>query len=205
MKLSHCTSEMIAAMSVEDVATIAYGGCRDDGESADVALLLGSSPINCLERAECAAALYRCGRVRAIIPSGGVEWEVDGEAVSEAMLMTRILMENGVPEEAIIVESEAQNTAENMIYGSLQITRRVGIQNIKSVCVVTSASHLRRSMELARLFMPRWIRLSGCPANVPCDIPTALQGDERLLRLARLEVTLLKGLIDFGLIGDIEY
>jgi hypothetical protein len=92
-----------------------------------------------------------------------------------------------------------------MIYGSLQITRRVGIQNISSVCVVTSASHLRRSKELAHLFLPRWIRLSGCPANVPCDIPAALRGDERLLRLARLEVNLLKGLIDFGLIGDIEY
>ena len=205
MKLSQCTQETIASMSVEEVASIAYGGCRDDGETADVALLLGSSPINCRERAECAAALYHSGRVRAIIPSGGVAWEVNGEMSTEASLMARILMENGVPEDAIIMENEAQNTAENMIYGSLQITRRVGIQNITSVCVVTSASHLRRSMELARLFLPRWIRLSGCPANLPEDIPAALRGDERLLRLARLEVSLLHGLVEFGLIGDVEY
>ena len=205
MKLSQCTQETIALMSVEDVAAIAYGGCRDDGETADVALLLGSSPINCLERAECAAELYRSGRVGIIITSGGVEWEVDGAMITEASLMARILMENGVPEEAIVMENEARNTAENMIYGSLQITRSVGIQHIRSVCVVTSASHLRRSMELARLFLPRWIRLSGCPANLPDDIPAALYGDERLLRLARLEVSLLHGLVEFGLIGDVEY
>ena len=110
MKLSQVTKEQLSAMTWEQKWEFNCGGVCDEGRSATFAILLGGAPIRAVERAHGAARLYHEGRVKYIVPSGGVEWDFGGETLSEACFMKRVLIENGVPEEAIILENEARTT-----------------------------------------------------------------------------------------------
>ena len=137
MKLSQITTEQIKLLSDEQLNSIVFGGEGadnvTDGGCADVALLLGTRPDIAKERAEAAAELYLGGRVRHIIPTGGVEWETDGRTVSEARYMADILCSLGVPEDAITLEEEARTTKENMIFGTptdQQTSQAAAYQNL---------------------------------------------------------------------------
>ena len=203
MKLSETKSEALEMLSEEQLAHIIFDGVADDGKCADVALLLGSRPEWCHDRALAAAELYHAGRVSYVMPTGGVEWEHEGERISEAHYMRRVLLERGVPDEAILLENEATTTKENMLYGAIQINRQLKFQNAKRVCIVTSANHMRRSMGLANWLMPRTTELSSYPSELPDDPTEAIRelGRERSLRAVKL----LRGLIQNGFIEEIEY
>jgi uncharacterized SAM-binding protein YcdF (DUF218 family) len=164
MKISCATQEQLWAMTPEQKWEVLCGEIRDDGKSADVALLLGSNPPLAIMRAEAAAELYRAGRVPYIVPSGGVEWEYEGEKLSEADLMARVLRENGVPEEAIILDNMARTTVENMLCGAIAIHRKLRFSKTNSVIIVTSVEHMRRSIGLAKAFLPRKVEISAYPA-----------------------------------------
>ena len=204
MKLSEIKKEEFESLSNEQLAEILYGVSRDDGECADVALVLGGNPNHCGERAYKAAELWHAGRVKTLIPSGGVKWNFDGREISEAEYLANILRKEGVPEEAILVEDRATTTKENMLYGTILFNKAFKIQNVKSVMIVTSASHLRRSLGLGKLFLPRSVKVTGCPASVPED-PIAVLNTEHGRYWAMRELPLLKSLIDNGLIDDIEF
>lgn len=194
MKLSQIKKEDIATLSDGQIESIVFGGERLDDPAAEVALLLGTRPEEAIPRAVAAAELCLAGEVKYVVPSGGVEWELDGELVSEAEIMRRVLIDRGVPQEAIILENEARTTKENMIYGSLQINRKVNFYNVRRVCIVTSPSHLRRSIELARVFLPRCVEVVGYAADHAEDPETV-----------RREVPLLKSLVDNRMIDDIIF
>lgn len=201
MKLSEVTREYIATMSFNDKYNFICGNIVDDGMSAPVAILLGGNPNNAIPRAKAAAELYLAGRVSYIIPSGGVEWDFFGEQVSEANYMKRILIESGVPEEAIILENEARTTKENMIYATLQINRKIKFEKIDHVIIVTSRSHMKRSIALAKAFLPRKVSVSAYPADHEATIAglTASSG-----QWIAKELDLIKGLVDSGLVEDME-
>ncbi len=164
MKISEITRNDLLKIPEEQKRQIICGDIGDEGKSAQVALLLGCNPSVAKERAIAAACLYREGRVQYIAPSGGVEWDTDGVMMSEALYMKKILLENGVSEDAIILENEARTTKENMIYGALRINRKLHFENIEHVIIVTTTSHMRRSLALARQFLPRKVSVSAYPA-----------------------------------------
>ena len=194
MKLSEIKKEDIAALSEGQIESIVFGGEKFYDPTAEVALLLGTLPEKAVPRALAAAELYLASKVKYVVPSGGVEWEYEGELVSEAEIMRRVLLERGVPQEAIILENEARTTKENMIYGSLQINRNINFYNVSRVCIVTSPSHLRRGIELARVFLPRCVEVVGYAAD-------HIEG----LETVRREVPLLKSLVDNRMIDDIIF
>lgn len=197
MKFSQIDKEHLLSLPAEEKHRILYTGWADDGQPADAALLLGTRL--CEERAAAAAKLYHAGRVPYIMPSGGVEWEFDGEMISEARYMAKLLQQAGVPEEAILLENEARTTKENMICGTLQLSRALHLQNLHRVIIVTADYHMKRSLALARCLMPRFVEI-GCVASPP---PAA--EPERLPRAIDSELSLLKGLVDAGIIPDIEF
>ena len=201
MKLSEITREDIAQMPFEKKYDFICGGIVDEGKSAPVAILLGGNPNNALPRALAAAELYRSGRVPYIVPSGGVEWDFGGETLSEACFMKRVLIENGVPEEAIILENEARTTKENMIYGTLQINRKLKFEKVEHVIIVTSRSHMKRSIALAKAFLPRRVTVSAYPANHEATIAGL---NESTGEWIAKELDLLKGLVNSGLVEDME-
>ena len=204
MKFSKATIEECLRLSPEKITKVVFGDVCDNGESADVALLLGTAPETALERAEEAALLYLEGRVKYIVPSGGVEWDVNGEKKSEAYFMRDILLSRGVPEEAIIMENEATTTKENMIYGTLQINRHLKLKNVKSVCIVTSAIHLHRSIALAELLLPRSFKIVGVPARNSKITRENWFLDKIKTDAMLREGYLIKGLTEAGLMKDIE-
>lgn len=164
MKISNAPLEQLWAMTPEQKWEVLCGQIRDDGKTADVALLLGSNPRMSIMRAKAAAELYRAGRVKYVAPSGGVEWEHEGEKLSEAELMARVLRENGVPEEAIILDNMARTTVENMLCGAIAIHRKLRFSKTNSVIIVTSVEHMRRSLGLAKAYLPRKVEISAYPA-----------------------------------------
>ena len=129
--------------------------------------------------------------------------QIDGEQISESHFMKRILTENGVPEEAIILENQATTTVENMIFGTLQIYRKLKFKNAPHVIIVTSDAHMKRSMALAKAIMPRALTFSAYPAfhNAPTD---EWFESEANLKALDTEVRLLKDLADSGFIEDME-
>ena len=203
MKITEAKKETLMALPPREKYDFVCGDIRDDGMSAPVALLLGGNPNNARNRALAAAELYLAGRVQHIIPSGGVKWDIDGEMISESHFMKRILMENGVPEEAIILENQATTTVENMIFGTLQIYRKLKFKNAPHVIIVTSEAHMKRSMALAKAIMPRALTFSAYPAfhNAPTD---EWFESEANLKALDTEVRLLKDLADSGFIEDFE-
>lgn len=196
------TTNELLSMSAEKKWNFICGDIRDEGMSAPVALLLGGNPNNARPRALAAAELYRSGRVSFIIPSGGVEWEIDGAMISEANYMKSILESEGVPKEAIILENEARTTKENMIYGTLQINRKLHFEKIDHVIIVTSRSHMKRSIALARAFLPRKVSISAYPADHEAVVAGMAESQEKWITK---EIELIKRLVDSGLVEDMDW
>jgi uncharacterized SAM-binding protein YcdF (DUF218 family) len=203
MKITEIKKEVLMALPYKEKYEFVCGDIRDDGMSAPVALLLGGNPNNARNRALAAAELYLAGRVPYIVPSGGVKWDIDGEGISESHYMKRILMEKGVPEEAIILENQATTTKENMIFGTLQINRKLKFEKVDHVIIVTSEAHMKRSIALANAFLPRKVTVSAYPAfhNTFTDEWFA---DEKNRKALDTEVRLLKDMADSGLIEDMD-
>lgn len=203
MKLSRLDLKTLLEMTYEEKWNAVCGSVRDDGQSGEIALLLGSNPTRAIERAHAASALYHAGRVQYIVSSGGVKWEHNGEMITEADLMARIMREDGVPETAIILDNEARTTKENMICGTLAINRTVKFNNVEHIVIVTSQAHMKRSLLLARAFLPRKLSISGYPA---CPAETAEQwlGSEENRRSIDNELNLMKWLAEVHIIEDVE-
>ena len=203
MKVSNINLEMLKEMTPEQKWEFVCGNIKDDGESGQVAILLGCWPEIAIERAKAAAELYHTGRVQYIVASGGVEWEYEGEQISEADLMARIMKEDGVPESAILLEKEARKTVENMICSTLVLNRALQLPNIESVIIVTSVTHMQRSLALAKALLPRKFRISGYPSypETSTEEWIAVEKNQKILDIC---ITLLKGLVDNGIIEDME-
>lgn len=175
----------------------------DRGESCDYALLLGSDTDEAIMRATYAAELYRAGRIRYIIPSGGVLRVFRGEKMSECDLMSRVLCELGVPESAIIAENSATTTRENMIFGSLVLNRVTGLADVDRMMIITSVWHMRRSLVLARCFLPRKIRSIAGSVPLPCSDDLWIGVDSNL-EIIDNEIKYIKKLIDIGIADSNE-
>ncbi len=182
---------------------IVCGTVKDEGQAAEAALLLGSRPVLAAERARAAARLFHAGRVKLIVPSGGVEWDVSGERISEADYMTRILREEGIPASAICPDNDARTTKENMLFGTVKLLRRSYDCCADRVIIVTCLAHTMRSMALARALLPRKTAVFAFPAIPALDRDAWLDSKENQAFLDN-ELRLLKELIDMGEIEDIK-
>ncbi len=102
-------------------------------------VLPGGRPSRTLEaRVRQAARLYAEGKAGLLIPTGGI-----GEhPPSEAEVMARVLREEGVPEEAVLLEDRALNTWDS----ARLVTRMADKLGAKSVVVVTDPLHCVRTV-----------------------------------------------------------
>jgi uncharacterized SAM-binding protein YcdF (DUF218 family) len=101
-----------------------------------------------------AVAAYKAGKAPVIVVTGGAE---EG-FVPEAMLIREILVTMGVPRSAIVTESRNRVTFDNDRY-----TREtLSSMDMKSVLLVTSAFHMRRSL---LVFNTLDIRVTPAPTD----------------------------------------
>lgn len=121
---------------------------QDETAPADAAIVLGAaafgnqpSPV-LRERVNHAIALYEQGYVQKIILTGG---QGRTGSATEAEVAARYAREQGVPQEAILLESESKNTRENLLFA-----RTLGEQyGLKTFLIVSTPFHMKRAMALA--------------------------------------------------------
>lgn len=106
------------------------------------AAVFGNEPSPVLqERINHAITLYEQGHVKVIIFTGG-RGPTGNE--SEGKISALYALENGVPEEAILIEDTSTSTYENL-YNAYQ----VGLaNNLDSYLIVSTPYHMKRAMEI---------------------------------------------------------
>ncbi len=128
-----------------------------DLPKADVAIVLGGAlgqPVapritadlsDASDRVLYAARLYRAGKVQRILVTGGnLPWEPRRQ--SEAELIEALLVEWGVPQQAIEIAGASRNTYEN----ALEIKAMWDRSPFASALLVTSAVHMPRALAVFR-------------------------------------------------------
>lgn len=108
-----------------------------------------------------AHALWQQGMFRRLLISGG---RTASSPLAEAEVMAARLEALGVPAGALILETEAMNTGENVRFGRARVAQEMDIAAVRSVLVIGKICSTRRYlMTLAR----HWPgpRLSVCPVN----------------------------------------
>ena len=120
----------------------------DETRRADAAIVLGAaaydtgpSPVFA-SRLDHAKDLFERDLVRYIIVTGGVG---EANAISDAAIGARYLIENGVPEDVVIVEEGSTITEENL----KNAAKIVDALDLSDVLVVSDPLHMKRAMLLA--------------------------------------------------------
>lgn len=138
---------LLIALAVETpIITVGLFSKPEPGDAIIVlgAKLIGSEPSTMLRlRLDEALNLYRLGYAATIIVSGA---QGRDEIISEAAAMRQYLIQNGVPEKSILTEDQSFNTYQNLS-NSKKIMRQHGLNK---AIIVSNASHIRRSLVLAR-------------------------------------------------------
>ena len=141
-----------------------FEGLNDNGTSVDCIIVLGS--IKAAEyRVPVAAKAFFSGRSEKIMLCGGKIRDFSGESMIEADYMYKKALELEIPETSIIIEKNSQNTIENIVCSLLELQRSMWLNKVKSVLLVTTTYHMRRSLHIAKYFFPSHISVYPCPAD----------------------------------------
>ncbi|TGE20157.1 YdcF family protein [Hymenobacter elongatus] len=105
--------------------------------------------------------LYRAGRIKSIIISGG-SGSLRAVAHTEAQDIATLLRLSGVPARHILVEERSRNTRENALNTKLLLARH---PEIKTLVLITSAFHQRRALGCFR-------KAGLLPTAFPADFRT---------------------------------
>ncbi|MEX1003477.1 MAG: YdcF family protein [Crocinitomicaceae bacterium] len=86
--------------------------------------------------------LYHLGKVDKLLLSGNNGFLLEDE-LNEALQFKEVLVQNGISEEDILVESKSKNTWQNAVESKKIIDKH---PEIKSILLITSALHMPRSV-----------------------------------------------------------
>lgn len=205
MKLSQTSADQLASLSTEQIDRIVFFEKEEKLLNGVAAILLGGNPLVLAERAKAAAELYHQNVVPYIIPTGGVRWDTERGHMSEAEYLSALLLEAGVPQSAIILENEATTTRENMLYAALLMEKQLHPRGQYRLYIVSSPSHIKRSLAFASLYLPRNALLSGysdssSPGNAGVWQQDAFQSTRVYRELAEIKKT-----VDCGDMNDIDF
>ena len=90
-----------------------------------------------------AVKLFKANKAPKILLTGGNVFS-NKEIQSEAFYIKKILLELGIPNDAILIEEDSKTTAENAVNSQQKFAQH----NINSALLVTSAMHMPRAVEL---------------------------------------------------------
>ena len=205
MKLSNISIDDALKLSILDKEKIIYGGVTNDYVATDVAIILGG-PVDVMKaRAYAGYKLYKQGLCKKFIVSGKPKNDTEFGYISEAETLQKHLISFGVDKADVLLDEDALTTHENMIFACLVINRNIKWQNVKKATIVTSHSHLKRSLILAKMYFPSFVTLYGVYSQDDGEGPGNWYNSDKYARSGDYEVRLLKGLIDNKLCDDIEF
>jgi len=138
---------IVLVIVVTSVRIYRYGNLSSDG-NADAAVVLGAavwsnsvSPVF-RERINHAIELYRNGRVRKLVFTGG---QGNSNEPTEAAAARSYAVANGIPLQDILVEQKSHTTYENIIYAK----QVIDANNLNGVLLVSDPMHMKRAMAMA--------------------------------------------------------
>lgn len=129
---------------------VSYAG-ESDGDSADVALVLGAAVANDVptpvfeQRLLHAINLYQTGRVKRLMLTGGVG---AGDVLAESEAAQLYCLTRGVAAQDILIETTSRSTLENLV-NARQVLADAGPPSPR-VLLVSDPLHLRRAITEAR-------------------------------------------------------
>jgi uncharacterized SAM-binding protein YcdF (DUF218 family) len=129
---------------------IVWVGERDQAGPADAIVVLGAAAYDAapspvfLERIRHGLDLYRRGHADTLIFTGGYGF---GARFSESQVARRYALRQGVPEDAVLIETLSRTTYENLAQARL-LMREHGLQR---AIVVSDPLHMARALRLCRL------------------------------------------------------
>ena len=139
---------LLLAAGLAAARVYSYRDASSDGP-ADAAVVLGAavwgaevSPVF-RERINHGVDLYRKGRVRKLIFTGG---RGNGGEPTESAAARRYAMRSGVPGADILIEEESHNTYENL----LNAKRLADARGVRKVLIVSDPLHMKRAVAMAR-------------------------------------------------------
>ena len=178
-------------ISKDIIDSILFDNIEDTNISCKYCILLGiSRKIEAIARAQVVARLYKEGRVKKILITGGkngissigknqtpVEINMSNSNISEIFnddysegYRIKIIMQEyaskilkyTIPEEDIILDEESNNTIENM-----QFAKKIffDLKNGDNIILVTTGYHMRRALGTAMKHLSN--RINYCPIVAP--------------------------------------
>lgn len=161
MLVSKITEENL---TTELIDQLLFQGLADTGDNADCIIVLGNIKAS-KYRVPVAVDAYNAGRASKILLCGGKLREFSTGNCSEAAHMRNTALALGVSAEDVIMENASRNTVENILFAMIELQRKFGLNNVRRVLLVTTAYHMRRSLEIARHLFPKHINIIPLPAN----------------------------------------
>lgn len=156
------------------------GLVRDDQPvSADVIVVLGG---DVRRRAPHAAALWKEGLAPTLLAVGGTE---DQGSLAEARKTTKVLVEAGVPREAIVMLGENEPSTQTE---AAAIAATCAERGWDEVAVVTSPYHTWRAGQILEYSLPGGVRVSMVPSPLDPFDAQAWWQDPTQRRRVRNEV-----------------
>jgi uncharacterized SAM-binding protein YcdF (DUF218 family) len=139
----------VALSGLAVLAEIAAFSSRFEEGPADAAVVLGAAVFGAVpspvfeERIRHGVALYKAGKVRMLVMTGGLG---AGDQATEAEAARRWSLAQGVPPDAIAVETRSRTTQENLAFAQPILAQH----GLKTVLLVSDPLHMRRSVAIAR-------------------------------------------------------
>lgn len=87
-----------------------------------------------------------------------------GHDKSEAEVLGDRLVQLGMPRSALILETAATNTGENVIFGKRKMSEAMDVEDIDSVLVIGKICSTRRYLMTLKRHWPE-VEVSACPVN----------------------------------------
>jgi uncharacterized SAM-binding protein YcdF (DUF218 family) len=128
----------IAAVPPHDVGILLTGGVINTAKTPEENIFLGGSA----DRAAQAIQLYKAGKIKQIIISGGEIPILGQRPTREIDQIARYLVISGVQAKDIFLEDQSTNTRENALNTAAMLGKQFAG---KSCLLITSAFHLRRA------------------------------------------------------------
>lgn len=131
-------------------AWIVWVGQRDEARPADVIIVLGAAAYDAKpspvfeERLRHGVALYRRGLAPRLLLTGG--YGGTGARFSESQVGRRYALREGVPDEAILIESISRNTCQNLQEARLLMAEH----ELHRAIVVSDPLHMARALRISR-------------------------------------------------------
>jgi DUF218 domain len=110
---------------------------------------------------EATYALWQDGMFSRLLVSGG---QTAGLPQAEAEIIAERLVKLGFPESALILETRATNTGENVSFGRARVAEVMDLSAIRSVVVIGKICSTRRYLMTLQRHWPG-LRMSVCPVN----------------------------------------